>query len=173
MANQLPGRALRAAKKFSCTCTVASSSKSRPARRTDFRSRLNPSGLIRCNSQPVLTTSRIRLPVLGGISGSKTTMWNTARASFLQLEGDTDTRQAVVTLAGGLATAPGGDRRVVQRGIATGRGYLGFGRHVGLRRYPVAHHRAALDAATARRFGIELFHVDATLQLGLAAASVQ
>ena len=41
-----------------------------------------PSGSIRCRLQPVLAASRMTLPVLGGISGCTSTMWNIARCPF-------------------------------------------------------------------------------------------
>ena len=63
---------------------------------------------------PVLAASRIRLPVLGGISGSKMTMWNIARASVLQLERDADAAEAVVAVARELAAAHRGDGRGVE-----------------------------------------------------------
>src|SRR5690242_11814816 len=46
-----------------------------------------PSGLMRCSWQPVLAESRMRLPVFGGISGSKTTTWNMRARSGLEPDG--------------------------------------------------------------------------------------
>ena len=66
----------RQASKFACTCTCASSVVVEPGAAHGLAGELEPQGCTRCSVQPVLAHRRMRLPVLGGISGCRMTIWN-------------------------------------------------------------------------------------------------
>src|SRR5690349_19547598 len=125
---------------------------------------------MRCSWQPVLAASRIRLPVFGGISGSKMTTWNIASRSVLQLERDADARETVVAILGVFATSDRVDGRIVERRVTGRTDDLRIDRRRSAGGYVVAHHHLTFDARVLRRGWIELLRIDGAFQLRLASA---
>src|SRR6188768_394027 len=107
----------------------------------------------------------MRLPVFGGISGSKTTMWNIARWLVLQLECDADTAEAIVAVALEVTAADRVDRRSVERRVTAGAHDFGVRRIAAVGGNPVAHDRISLDTLPFGGDRIELLRIDGAFEL--------